>query len=154
MKYPIIEIGLNLSTVGDYLFSQCRFVFQSVNVGDYEQIVLAKNLLLSLEDLEARLDNVCVEECFAEEINDRLDLVIKHDIRNCCLPLGIESFDGDKAAFFKLLGEHHIAIRPWGSSLFIEKLDPLQYRDTINNNISCLRERITANKGGREAARE
>lgn len=154
MKYPIVEIGINLSTVGDYLFSQCRFVFRSVTVGDYEQIVLAKNLLLSLEDLVARLDNTCAEECPAEEMNDRLDQIIKHDIRNCCLPLGIESFDGDQAAFFKLLDENYIAIRPWGSSLFIEKLDPSQYRETINNNISYLRERITAHPGGREAARE
>ena len=154
MKYPIVEIGINLSTVGDYLFSQCRFVFQSVTVGDYEQVVLAKNLLLSLEDLVARLDKACAEECSTEEINNRLDQIIKHDIRNCCLPLGIESFDGDQAAFFKLLDENYIAIRPWGSSLFIEKLDPSQYRETINNNISYLRERITAHPGGREAARE
>ncbi|OZY30301.1 hypothetical protein [Pseudomonas lundensis] len=104
MTYPLIELEVDLSADQNYIFSQCRIVFNSVVVGGFEKIVLAKNLLAAFEDLVSRLDGLKLVACSPENIENTLFFILQCDMKNSCLPLGVESFDGDESMFVDVLG--------------------------------------------------
>ena len=143
MKEPIIKLDVELSTDRQYVFSRCEFVFGSVNVGDYEQLMLAKSLLLALEDLVVRMNNFEPIECAMDDLENVLSNTIREDIRNSCLPLGVEAFDGDEAVFVDVHKKSFIIIKPWASTTcFTEELSISQYCSMIETSIDELKEKL------------
>lgn len=148
MTYPLIELEVDLSIDQRYIFSQCRFFFETVVVGDYEQVVLAKILLSAFEDLVFRLDRLELVACSQDDMEDAICSTLQRDMKNSCLPLGVESFDGDQAIFVNVSGQSFILIKPWGAcKVFSERLSVSQYRSSIVSAINILKRRMeTLNK--------
>ena len=123
-------------------FRNAGFFFETVVVGDYEQVVLAKILLSAFEDLVSRLDRLELVACSQDDMEDAICSTLQRDMKNSCLPLGIESFDGDQAIFVNVSGQSFILIKPWGGKVFSERLSVSQYRSSIVSAINILKRRM------------
>lgn len=105
--------------------------------------MLAKNLLADFEDLVARLDGLKLVACSPENIENTPFFILQCDMKNSCLPLGVESFDGGEAMFVDVLGRSFILINPWGGSkVFSERLSVSQYRSFMVSAINILERRM------------
>lgn len=122
-----------LSDDRKYLFSRCQFEFASTALGDADQIVSTNALLGAFEDLNVRLTKYTPVRCKARNLHDQFTGLLQEDIRRSCLPIGIETFDGDLAAFFSVDDAECLIMKPWGAeTLSIECASLDQYRNQIS----------------------
>ncbi|MQT32532.1 hypothetical protein GHO25_18885 [Pseudomonas sp. FSL R10-1350] len=132
MSKSFVRLDTFLSNDKKHIFSRCQFVFPSTTIGDYNQTTLTNTLIVAFEDLTTRLNKYHLKKCTLKNINTELPLLISHNIRNSCLPIGVESFDGDQAAFFLIEHEEKIALKPWNSnSITLENLSLLKFKHEI-----------------------
>ncbi|ASG17908.1 hypothetical protein DU258_13030 [Salmonella enterica subsp. enterica] len=113
------KIKTFLSIDKKYLFCNCCLSFGKIIVGDYEQIMLASTLKMSLEDLLIKLKHyklICIDEQNLEEIFDS----ISNDISNSCLPTFIESFDGDFGILCCINKKEFLIVKRWQDSDLIK----------------------------------
>jgi hypothetical protein len=138
-----IKVDVFLSEDRRYIFTRCCFIFESITIGDFEQVILGKNLIGALEDLIFRLEEHTSIDCEPDKLEQTLSSLIKSDIRHSCLPLGIEAFDGDMGAFFSVAGDSYIALKPWGkNNILTEKMSISHYLDIITLSKKILASRI------------
>lgn len=143
MTDPHVKVDVFLSEDKRYIFTRCCFIFESITIGDFEQIILGKNLIGALEDLIFRLEKYSSINCEPDKLEQTLSSLINSDIRHSCLPLGIEAFDGDMGAFFSVAGDSYIALKPWEkNNIFTEKMNISHYLDTIILSKKILASRI------------
>ncbi|HHV7555009.1 TPA: hypothetical protein ACUNL9_002904 [Salmonella enterica] len=113
------KIKTFLSTDKKYLFCNFCFSFGDVVVGDYNQVVLASTLRLSLEDLLFKLrryKSIHIDEHnLAETFGS-----ISDDIKNSILPTFIESFDGDFGILCYVNGKELLILKKWQRSDLIK----------------------------------
>lgn len=126
-----------------YLFARCCFIFESVTIGDFEQVMLAKNLVDSLENLTFRLEKWNLINCKPDKFEPTLSSLIDSDIKKSCLPQGVEAFDGDIAAFFNITGQSVLVLKPWGETkLFCENISLDEYRAEIILSMEALKKQL------------
>lgn len=143
MTSPTLNIDVFQSNDKEHLFSHCCFVFKTVTIGDFEQVVLAKSLVAALEDLIGRLDHYTPVSCTSNSVEATFSLIIERDTPNALLPFCVESFDGDRATFLDISGESFLIVKPWNEhSLYLEKLSISQYRSAIVSGLSILKQRM------------
>jgi hypothetical protein len=143
MTDPHVKVDVFLSEDKRYIFTRCCFIFESITIGDFEQIILGKNLIGVLEDLIFRLEEYSSIDCEPDKLEETLSSLINNDIRHSCLPLGIEAFDGDTGAFFSVAGDSYIVLKPWGrNNIFTEKMSISHYLDIITLSKKILASKI------------
>ncbi|MDX3933957.1 hypothetical protein [Stenotrophomonas sp.] len=116
-----------------YLFSRCEFEFASTTLGDFDQIVSTNALVGAFEDLNVRLTKYKPVHCKARNLHDQFRGLLHEDIRRSCLPIGIETFDGDLAAFFIVDDAECLVIKPWDAEILtVESASLNQYKNQVS----------------------
>lgn len=132
MTTSFVKLDTFLSNDRKHIFSRCQFEFTSTTIGDFDQIILTNTLIGALEDLTARLKKYKLVNCNSDNIDNEFTALTENNIRNSCLPIGIESFDGDLAAFFVIEDVEKMALKPWNSkNLSFESISLNQYKNKI-----------------------
>lgn len=133
VSVPFAKLVTFLSDDRKHLFSRCQLEFASTALGDFDQIVLTNALVGAFEDLSFRLTKYKPVRCNARNLHDQFTGLLQEDIRSSCLPIGIETFDGDLAAFFIVDGAERLVIKPWGARIpSIESASLDQYKNQIS----------------------
>lgn len=144
MTDPIVKLEVFLSDDKKYIFARCCIIFESVTIGDFDQIVLGKTMVGAFEDLNFRLGGLRSIDCESDSLESALSSLIGSDVRCSCLPLGIETFDGDIGAFFNVMGKSYIVLKPWGEkNIFTENLIISHYRSLIALSIENLKRQMS-----------
>ena len=132
MKEVFVQLDTFLSNDRKHIFSRCQFVFASTIIGDFDQVTLTSTMIGAFEDIITRLNKYKVKKCTLNNLSRELISLVSQNIRNSCLPIGIESFDGDQAAFFIIENEEIMALKPWNSkNISVEKITLFQYKHEI-----------------------
>ena len=132
MKKVFVQLDTFLSNDRKHIFSRCQFVFASTTVGDFDQVTLTNSLIGAFEDVITRLNKYRVKKCTLNNLSRELISLVSQNIINSCLPIGIESFDGDQAAFFIIENEEIMALKPWNAkNISVEKITLSQYKNEI-----------------------
>ncbi|MFJ7885650.1 hypothetical protein ACIQYF_19570 [Pseudomonas sp. NPDC096917] len=127
-----MQLDTFLSNDRKHIFSRCQFVFASTIIGDFDQVTLTNTMIGAFEDIITRLNKYKVKKCTLNNLSRELISLVSQNIRNSCLPIGIESFDGDQAAFFIIENEEIMALKPWNSkNISVEKITLFQYKHEI-----------------------
>lgn len=137
-----MNIFFNIKTFfsndNDYLFCNCCLFCDEYVIGDFEQTVLADALKLSLDDLLIRLANSSLIKVNYNEVNTVFDS-LSENIYNSCLPIFIESFDGDFGILCSINDVDYLVIKKWNSSKLINvKMKKKDYITSIQNAIDEL----------------
>ncbi|OPB32866.1 hypothetical protein [Pseudomonas fluorescens] len=115
MKIPFVKLDTFLSNDRKYIFSRCQLEFTSTTIGDFDQITLTNTLIGAFEDLAARLSKYKLKACTLNNVEDEFIGLLEKNILNSCLPIGVENFDGDQAAFFVIENMERMILKPWGA---------------------------------------
>ncbi|MNF76957.1 hypothetical protein D3C76_1066620 [compost metagenome] len=132
MAASFVKLDTFLSSDRKYIFSKCQFEFTSTTIGDFDQIILTNTLIGALEDLTDRLNKYKRTTCNSDNVENEFTAILENNIRNTCLPIGVENFDGDLAAFFVIEDVEKMILKPWGvNTLSFESISLDQYKNEI-----------------------
>ncbi|WP_339483682.1 hypothetical protein [Pseudomonas sp. RL_5y_Pfl2_73] len=107
-------------------------MFTSTTIGDLYQIILTNTLICALEDLTTRLNKYKLTACNSDNVENEFTALLENNIRSSCLPIGVENFDGDLAAFFVIENVEKMILKPWGAkNLSLESISLGQYKNEI-----------------------
>ncbi|WP_339533376.1 hypothetical protein [Pseudomonas mucidolens] len=132
MTASFVKLDTFISFDRKHILSRCQFNFTSVTIGDFDQITMTNTLVGSFEDLIDRLSKYKSINCNLGNVHNRFTSFLEADIRNSCLPIGVESFDGDLAAFFVIGDVDVMLLKPWGAKkISFESISLAQYKNEI-----------------------
>ncbi|MFJ4344024.1 hypothetical protein [Pseudomonas sp. NPDC089401] len=101
------------SADGDSVFAQCCFTFETLTVGDFDQLMVAGSLNVAFLDLFNRIKAKEPIHLTTKQLEDELK-ALEEDLQNYDLPTGVESFDGEFVSLVIVDGNERLAVRPWG----------------------------------------
>lgn len=132
MTASFAKLDTFLSKDRRYIFSRCQFEFTSTTIGDFNQVILTNTLIGALEDLTVRLKKYKLTTCNSGNVENEFITLLENNIRISCLPIGVENFDGDLAAFIIIENVEKMILKPWNSkNLSLESISLDQYKSEI-----------------------
>lgn len=132
MTASFAKLDTFISNDRKYIFSRCQFEFTSTTIGDFNQVILTNTLIGAFEDLTARLKKYKLTTCNSGNVESEFTTLLEDNIRISCLPIGVENFDGDLAAFIVIEDMERMILKPWDSkTLSLEIISLDQYKNEI-----------------------
>lgn len=132
MTASFAKLDTFISNDKKYIFSRCQFEFTSTTIGDFNQVILTNSLIGALEDLTVRLKKYNLKTCSSANVENEFTTILEKNIRSSCLPIGVENFDGDLAAFIIMEDVEVMILKPWNSkTLSLEIISLDEYKNEI-----------------------